>query len=157
MRVFLSIFIAAAVSTVSGSFFLSSRQTAYPACAQTCLESANFGSCGPTDVTCLCQETSFIVSTTQCFEANCSSSDLATADSVAQQACAAAGVTLTSSVPPASSTPSGSSTSSGASKASSPSSSSSTPSASAKPNGALSNAVNIIGGAAALGLAGLML
>ncbi|KAH9040001.1 hypothetical protein EDB84DRAFT_1476801 [Lactarius hengduanensis] len=154
MRAFLGLFIAAAVSAVSGSYLLSPRQSSpYPQCALDCLAVADLGSCLVGEVECLCKNNAFIVSTTQCFEAKCSASELATSESVAQQSCAAAGVTLTSSIPPATST-------SPTTKPSS-TSSSSTPSASASTssnsNSAASNAVNIVGGVAALGLTALML
>jgi len=154
MRAFLGLFIAAAVSTVSGSYTFSPRQNPYPECAQPCLAKADLGTCAPGEITCLCNESSFIIATTQCINSSCSGSDLQKALQLAKDTCAAAGVTLTSSVPPPTST------SPGASSATSPSSTSSAqPSASTSstPNGAASNAVNILGGAAALGLAGLML
>ncbi|KAN0139193.1 hypothetical protein V8E53_002694 [Lactarius tabidus] len=154
MRAFLGLFIAAAVSTVSGFYTFSPRQNPYPVCAQPCIANADLGSCLAGEIACLCKESSFIVATTQCITANCTGSDLQTALQIAQESCAAAGVTLTSSIPGASST------SPGASSATSPSSTSSakpSSSTSASPNGAASNAVNFLYGAAALGLAGLML
>ncbi|KAH9034769.1 hypothetical protein EDB85DRAFT_1946680 [Lactarius pseudohatsudake] len=155
MRAFLGLFIVAAVSAVSGSYLLSPRQSSpYPQCALDCLAVADLGSCLVGEVECLCKNNAFIVSTTQCFEAKCTASELATSENIAQQSCAAAVcVTLTSSIPPATST-------SPTTKPSS-TSSSSTPSASASTssnsNSAASNAVNIVGGVAALGLTALML
>ncbi|KAH8990730.1 hypothetical protein EDB92DRAFT_1862908 [Lactarius akahatsu] len=156
MRAFLGLFIAAAVSAVSGSYLLSPRQTSpYPQCALDCLAVADLGSCLAGEVECLCKNNTFIVSTTQCFEAKCSASDLATSESIAQQSCAAAGVTLTSSIPPATSTATSPATKpSSTSSSSSPSPSAST---SSNSNSAASNAVNIIGGVVALGLTALML
>ncbi|KAH9064567.1 hypothetical protein EDB87DRAFT_1574837 [Lactarius vividus] len=155
MRAFLGLFVIAAASTVSGSYLLSPRQNPYPPCAQDCLEVADLGSCLVGEIECLCKNNAFVVSTTQCFEAKCDASDLETSESVARQSCAAAGVTLTSSIPPATST-----TSSPATKPSSTSSSSSpSPSASTSStsNSAASNAVNTVGGVVALGLTALML
>jgi len=139
MRAFLGLLIAGAVSTVSAFIELNPRQNPYPQCAQACLAKADLGKCLSQQITCLCTEQSFIVSTTQCFEQNCDSSDLQTAEKVAQESCEAAGVTLTSAIPAATTT------------ANSPGASG------AKSNSAASTMVNVVGGAAALGLAALVL
>ncbi|KAI9464048.1 hypothetical protein BJY52DRAFT_1251265 [Lactarius psammicola] len=153
MRAFLGLFIAAAVSTVSGYSLVSPRQNPYPSCAQQCLVTADLGNCLVGEVQCLCSNSAFIISTTQCFQQNCNASDLETSESVARQSCAAVGITLTSSIPPATSTsPATSPSSTISSSSSSPSASTSTNS-----NSAASNVVNIFGGAAALGLTALML
>jgi len=75
--------------------------------------------------------------TTTCFENNCNGTDLQTADATARENCALAGVTLSTPSATADQT-----TSTDASK---------------KHNGADSIMVNIMGGAAALGLAALAL
>ncbi|KAI0252808.1 hypothetical protein BJV78DRAFT_269951 [Lactifluus subvellereus] len=137
MRAFLCLLIAGAVSAVSAFIELNPRQNPYPACAQACLAKADLGKCTAQEVQCLCTEQSFVVSTTQCFQQNCDNSDLQVAEKVAEESCKAAGVTLTSSIPPTTAT----ATSPGASKS----------------NSAASPMVNVVGGAAALGLAALVL
>jgi hypothetical protein len=137
MRAFLILFVAGLISTVSASYVLSPRQIpGYPACAQGCLLNATSSECQPGEVHCLCLDSQFINSTTTCFQNNCNGTDLETADNIARENCALAGVTL------------------------------STPSATAgqaastdvkKKNGADSTMINIMGGAAALGLAVLAL
>jgi hypothetical protein len=119
------------------------------------LLNATSSECQPGEVHCLCLDSQFINSTTTCFQNNCNGTDLETADNIARENCALAvcsflclldrtellidviqGVTL------------------------------STPSATAgqaastdvkKKNGADSTMINIMGGAAALGLAVLAL
>ncbi|KAI0301309.1 hypothetical protein BC826DRAFT_558394 [Russula brevipes] len=141
MRAFFALFVLGLVSIVCASGGLSPRQVAgYPACAQSCLANAKSTKCLSGEVQCLCEDTDFINNTTACFLSSCSGSDLQTAEDTARKNCALAGVTLSST-----STPAGSATSSPSSTASS------------KPNGADSTMVNIIGGAAALGLAVLAL
>ncbi|KAI9438283.1 hypothetical protein H4582DRAFT_252538 [Lactarius indigo] len=157
MRAFLGLFIAAAASAVSGSYLLSPRQNPYPQCAQDCLEVADLGSCLVGEIECLCKNSAFIISTTQCFEAKCTGNDLETSESIARQSCAAAGVTLTSSIPPASSTATSPATNPSSTTSSSSSSPSPSASTSSNSNSAASNAVNIVGGVAALGLTALML
>ncbi|KAH9077718.1 hypothetical protein EDB83DRAFT_2345466 [Lactarius deliciosus] len=158
MRASLGLFIAAAVSAVSGSYLLSPRQTSpYPP-AWTERSSA------------CAKITPSSFPTTQCFEAKCSASDLATAENIAQQSCAAAVCpflrshrcmkevfTLTSSIPPATSTATSPATKPSSTSTSSSSSPSPSASTSSNSNSAASNAVNIVGGVAALGLTALML
>jgi len=137
MRAFLSLFITALISTVSASLLYPRAIPGYPACAQPCLANATSSKCQPGEVHCLCLDTQFVNQTSTCFAASCTGADLDTADKTARDNCALAGVTLTSSG--TSSATAGSSTSS------------------SKPNSAESTVVNIMGGAAALGLAVLAL
>jgi len=136
MRAFLGVFVAGLISAVSASFVIYPRQVpGYPACAQGCLANATSDQCQPGEVHCLCLDTKFINSTTTCFDSNCNGTDLVAADKAARDNCALAGVTLAS-------------TATGTTSSSTPTS---------KPNGADSTMVNIMGGAAALGLAVLAL
>jgi len=139
MRAFLGLFLAGLISTVSASYALYPRQVpGYPACAQGCLANATSNECQPGEVHCLCLDPNFINSTTACFESSCSGTDLQAADQAAVQNCELAGVTLAISTPTSSAAPT---SNTGASKQ----------------NGADSTMVNIMGGAAALGLAVLAL
>ncbi|KAF8497488.1 hypothetical protein F5888DRAFT_1803510 [Russula emetica] len=137
MRAFLSLFITALISTVSASLLYPRQIPGYPNCAQGCLANATSTKCQPGQVSCLCQDPVFINTTSTCFANNCNGTDLQAADKAARDNCALAGVTLTSS--------------SSATAAASSSTSSS------KSNSAESTMVNIMGGAAALGLAVLAL
>ncbi|KAH7883104.1 hypothetical protein F5I97DRAFT_1930688 [Phlebopus sp. FC_14] len=118
------------VSSVSAA--LVARQS-LPNCAAPCLANANYGGCAQDDDTCLCHNQSFVNSTTSCIESSCSGSDLAEAESFAQQLCLAVGVTLTASTPAPTAT----------------SSSTGSPSPSPSTGGALSNGINTLAGAAA--------
>ncbi|KAI6018318.1 hypothetical protein EDC04DRAFT_2742509 [Pisolithus marmoratus] len=93
--------LSAALSSVSAGFV--TRQT-LPACAQTCITNADLGGCSITDDTCLCNNQTFVSSTTSCIESSCTGSDLQEAEQYAQSLCLAVGVTLTISTPTASST-----------------------------------------------------
>ncbi|KAF5366147.1 hypothetical protein D9757_010958 [Collybiopsis confluens] len=141
----------------------------FPPCSQTCLTTADFGSCNPTDDTCLCNLPAFISSTATCIANSCSGNDLTEADAAAQQLCLAVGVTLTASsitittgtspsgsasISAPSATSPVSSTGSSSSGNSSPSGTSSTSpsSTSATSNGALSiNAANTLTSLAVVG------
>lgn len=137
MRASLSLFIIALISTVSASLLYPRQVPGYPACAQGCLANATSSKCQPGEVHCLCQDTQFVNWTSACFAKSCNGTDLQNADKAARDNCALAGVTLTSS---------GTSTATA-----------STSTGSNKPNSAESTMVNIMGGAAALGLAVLAL
>ncbi|KAI0275699.1 hypothetical protein BGY98DRAFT_935573 [Russula aff. rugulosa BPL654] len=139
MRAFLSLFIAALISAVSASLLYPRDIPGYPECAQGCLANATSSKCQPGEVQCLCEDPVFVNSTTTCFVANCNGTDLTAAESAARQNCDLAGVTLT---------PSGTSSSAAAASSSTGSS---------KSNSAESTMVNIMGAAAALGLAVLAL
>jgi len=92
-----SLFFASSVS----AFTLDSRQSGYPSCFQPCLQSFDPGSCLRTDFTCLCKDPKFINQTAQCLYDKCSNpSDIAQAIKTSEQACIAAGVTLTSTYTP---------------------------------------------------------
>ncbi|KAH9167035.1 hypothetical protein EDB89DRAFT_1823596, partial [Lactarius sanguifluus] len=96
-------------------------------CAQDCLEVADLGSCLVGEIECLCKDSAFVISTTQCFQTKCSASELETSEDIARQSCAAAGVTLTSSIPSATPTATSPTTNpSSTSSSSSPSPSAST-------------------------------
>ncbi|KAF7985977.1 hypothetical protein HWV62_41276 [Athelia sp. TMB] len=92
---FSTVLAALALSAVaSASTGLYARQS-YPDCAIPCLEDADLGDCAATDNACLCADQAFVASTTACIAGACSGADLASADALAQELCAAAGVTLT--------------------------------------------------------------
>jgi cell division septation protein DedD len=150
----------ASVFASSSAVLLLPRQ-ALPNCAATCLASADYGSCQPTDNACLCKNSAFIQSSTACIEKSCSGSDLTTAEADAQALCAQVGVTLTpppasgSATAPASSgtgAASGNGTTSAATGATT--SSAAAPSATSKSAAGTNNA-NAVVGAFALGLAAL--
>jgi hypothetical protein len=56
-------------------------------CAIPCLQNADLGSCDPQDNVCLCNNQSFINSTTTCIENSCSADDLASAEAEADAIC----------------------------------------------------------------------
>ncbi|KAI9513519.1 hypothetical protein F5148DRAFT_10741 [Russula earlei] len=148
MRAFLGL-LAGLVSVVSASYALLPRQVpGYPACSQPCLLNATSTKCSAGEVACECQDQQFVASVTACFVSSCNGTDLQTAEQAARANCAAAGVTLTATS--ATSTPATGST---------PTSSQSSPSGSStsKSSGADSTMVNMIGAAAALGVAVLAL
>ncbi|KAH9968049.1 hypothetical protein BC827DRAFT_466886 [Russula dissimulans] len=139
MRAFLGLFIAAFISTVSASFGLFPRADGYPDCALGCLaQGANMSKCLSGETSCYCKDPVFVNFTTTCIQKNCTNpADLTQADQTAEDACAAAGAPLAST-----------------STSSAPSS---TGTASKKSNSAESIMVNMIGAAAALGLAAFAL
>ncbi|PIL29138.1 hypothetical protein GSI_09187 [Ganoderma sinense ZZ0214-1] len=161
MRFFFAVLaLVAAVSAAS----LQRRQS-FPTCSESCLTNANFGSCDPLDDSCLCHDSGFVSSVTNCIVGACSGSDLTTAEAAAQQLCLAVGVTLT-----ASSTVSGSASATGSAAgsatATSPASGSGSASASAASstatttsgsNGAASHGVNALAALAAVGAVALAL
>jgi len=124
--------VTSVLCTASASIF--GRQSSMPACAVTCLGSADYGTCGHTDNVCLCNSQPFITSTTQCIKNSCDAADLATAEAYSQAICESVGVTLTS-TPTATTSSTATSTST-----------------SSKTGGALSTAANAFTVAAALGL-----
>ncbi|KAI6020106.1 hypothetical protein PISMIDRAFT_678658 [Pisolithus microcarpus 441] len=139
--------LSAALSSVSAGFV--SRQT-LPACAQTCITSANLGGCSATDDSCLCRNQSFVNAVTSCIESSCTGSDLQQAEEFAQSLCLAVGVTLTIST----------STATSASSASSAPSTSSTSSSQSPPNlgsATSSYGINVFAAAAAVLGVGLTL
>ncbi|OJT05930.1 hypothetical protein TRAPUB_3220 [Trametes pubescens] len=144
--------LAAAVASVSAAG-LNRRQASYPACAISCIQNADFGTCDPVDDACLCKSDAFVQGTTTCIAGACSGSDLQQAESAAQSACEAVGVTL-SSAPAATSTAPASSASATAS-ASVTSTSAAAPSQTS--NAASSRGVNALAALAAVGAAALAL
>ena len=96
-----------------------------PACALTCMASADTGSCQSDDNGCLCRDSAFVNSVTECVESSCTGSDLTNALAFAQENCAAVGVTLTSTPTPTPTSPTSSSGSTATTTQSSSSSSSS--------------------------------
>ncbi|THH17989.1 hypothetical protein EW146_g2916 [Bondarzewia mesenterica] len=150
MRVyFVSLFLGAAfASTVSASNVLAPRQTGLnlPSCALPCLANANFGSCGSSDIKCLCSTPSFISSVTTCVESSCSSSDAQSALNAASSECASVGASGISS---AVASVTAAVASSSAAHASSTSSASATTTTS---SGALMNGANVLACAAAAAL-----
>ncbi|KAI0634319.1 hypothetical protein C8Q77DRAFT_1157153 [Trametes polyzona] len=101
MRCFAILALAAALSTASAAQVQRRQAPQYPACALPCIASADFGNCDPVDDNCLCHNQAFISSTTTCITSSCSGSDLQQAESAAQGACAAVGVTLSAPAPSA--------------------------------------------------------
>ncbi|KAH9903356.1 hypothetical protein C8Q73DRAFT_49714 [Cubamyces lactineus] len=146
MRFFAVIALAAAVSASAAG--LQRRQTGYPDCASPCLLNADFGSCDPSDDNCLCHSQGFVSSVTNCVVTSCSGADLTQAETAAQQACAAVGVTLSSSAPAATGT---SASTTGAPASTSSSAPTSTP------NAASSRSANAIVALAAVGAAAFVL
>ncbi|KAG9086066.1 hypothetical protein FRC06_003290 [Ceratobasidium sp. 370] len=87
-----------ALAAVASAGSISRRQL--PACAMQCMTTADTGSCDPTDNTCMCNSPAFVNSTYQCVQQTCTDpGDLEAAIAGARALCAAAGVTLTESVP----------------------------------------------------------
>ncbi|KAG9043479.1 hypothetical protein FS837_009489 [Tulasnella sp. UAMH 9824] len=78
------------------SFAAAASIADYPACALSCLTTANYGTCDPAtlDQKCLCQSQEFITSSTTCIRQSCSAEDDATAAQVSNELCAEAGVTV---------------------------------------------------------------
>ena len=63
----------------------------YTGCALPCLASADFGTCGQTNTTCLCDSSNFVNSVTSCITQQCTSpTDLQAAEQAAQANCASA-------------------------------------------------------------------
>ncbi|KAI0657538.1 hypothetical protein C8Q70DRAFT_271135 [Cubamyces menziesii] len=150
MRFFAVIALATAVSASAAG--LHRRQTGYPDCANPCLLNADFGSCDPVDDNCLCHSQSFVSSVTNCVVTSCSGADLTQAETAAQQACAAVGVTLSSSAAGAqTSATTGTPASTGSTTATA------TTSVTSTPNAASSRSANAIAALAAVGAAALIL
>ena len=61
----------------------------HPACAGTCIASADLGGCSDTDDACLCKNSAFVSSTYACIQKTCQGSDLQAAITAAQSLCAA--------------------------------------------------------------------
>ncbi|KAG8706267.1 hypothetical protein FRC08_001173 [Ceratobasidium sp. 394] len=73
-----------------------------PACAMQCMATAQTGGCDPTDNTCMCKNADFVNSTYECVQSTCTDPDeLKAAIEGARALCAAAGVSLTETVPAA--------------------------------------------------------
>ncbi|EIM87111.1 uncharacterized protein STEHIDRAFT_120844 [Stereum hirsutum FP-91666 SS1] len=158
----LTVFVLASAVASASASRLFPRQS-YPSCALPCLASADFAGCDSSDLTCLCNSSTFVDSTTECIAGACSGDDLTQADNAAVSECEAVGVTLTS-TPASSSTAAASSSAAGSASASTTSgsssaSSTSTAAASTSSSSSARNnaAVNVLAGAAALGVAVLAL
>ncbi|KAL4072177.1 hypothetical protein V8B97DRAFT_1915696 [Scleroderma yunnanense] len=138
-------FITLSAAFLSANAALVARQT-LPSCAVTCITNANTGGCASTDDSCLCNNQTFVSTTTSCIESSCSGNDLVEAEQYAQAICAAVGVTLTAPVP--------SSTATSPSSSSSTSTSSASASTATHTSGAsLSYGINVFAGAAAAAVA----
>ncbi|KAG8698730.1 hypothetical protein FRC08_005740 [Ceratobasidium sp. 394] len=127
-------FALVALAAVVSASSASKRQL--PSCAMECIVSASTGSCQATDNTCLCKSDEFVQSTYQCVQQKCTNpDDLKAAIDGARALCAAAGVTLTQTLPAATS---GAATATAPASTSKPAASSASASASATsaPNGA---------------------
>ena len=68
-------------------FILCIHLVCFTACALSCMENANYGSCSQEDNACLCRNTEFVSSTTACIEKACDASDLAAAEQYSQALC----------------------------------------------------------------------
>ncbi|KAF7973778.1 hypothetical protein HWV62_14252 [Athelia sp. TMB] len=128
MRFSIALIALSAIASASASVF--PRQT-LPSCAVPCLQNANFGSCAEDDNVCLCNDQTFITSTTQCIEGACSGSDLTNAEQYSAALCKAVGVTLTSTPSPSATAPAPSSTATSPTTTSAPSGGSSSSASSA--------------------------
>ncbi|KAH9824799.1 hypothetical protein DFH28DRAFT_6278 [Melampsora americana] len=85
--------------SIQSSISLSKRQTSLselPSCGQTCYVSSigNSGGCSITDFRCLCQSSSFMNSSQQCFQSTCELNDIKTIFNLSQQVCITLNVTL---------------------------------------------------------------
>ncbi|KAG9011509.1 hypothetical protein FRB90_007204, partial [Tulasnella sp. 427] len=67
----------------------------FPRCAQTCLDKADPGSCSLDDYSCLCRDTSYLLSAHVCIHSTCNAQDVATTEPAAQAVCRAVGVDIT--------------------------------------------------------------
>lgn len=78
------------------SFAAAAAITDLPACALSCLATANYGTCSQAalDQACLCQSQEFITSSTTCIRQSCSAEDDATAAQISNELCLEAGVTV---------------------------------------------------------------
>ncbi|KAF8314520.1 hypothetical protein DL93DRAFT_2080179 [Clavulina sp. PMI_390] len=71
--------------------FTDSHLSPVTACADSCLANANLDGCGATDYSCLCQDHTFLDTTTQCIYNACTDpTDLQQAVATASAVCAAA-------------------------------------------------------------------
>ncbi|KAF7370777.1 CFEM domain-containing protein [Mycena sanguinolenta] len=156
-----SLFAASVSASYTPLYGLSRRQG--PACEQSCLAHPDLGSCGASDLTCLCNSSAFVQGTFDCIQAACSGTDLEEAIELAAATCQSVGVVLSSAAGAEfSATASlGSSTASaGAATGTSPApaasntaQTSTTPSSSTTPNGARSSSANTaLFGLAAIGV-----
>ncbi|GAA6006415.1 CFEM domain-containing protein [Rhodotorula paludigena] len=76
-----------------------------PTCVVTCIgTAASSTSCASSDLQCLCSSSTFLDDVTSCMVDQCSQDDLTAGLSVGEQYCAAAGVSVSLSVPGAAST-----------------------------------------------------
>ncbi|KAG9043484.1 hypothetical protein FS837_009494 [Tulasnella sp. UAMH 9824] len=91
---FSTVIVALAASVASASFLVERQSSSFPPCSIPCLTNAQTGSCSPTDNTCLCKSDDYLRSTTACIQNACSAADLATAATMAQTLCKAAGVDI---------------------------------------------------------------
>ncbi|KAJ7245178.1 hypothetical protein B0H12DRAFT_1325409 [Mycena haematopus] len=89
-----SLFAAAVSAGYTPLHGLSRRQG--PACEQDCLANPDLGTCGASDLTCLCNSSAFVQGTFQCIQAACKGSDLAQAIQLAAETCQSVGVVLSS-------------------------------------------------------------
>ena len=133
---------SAVISAVPAAMIF--QRQSIPSCATTCIANADLGGCQMGDDSCLCHNEAFINSTTTCIQSTCTGQDLQTAEYDAQQLCLAVDVTLTASSPSSSASPT-------------TSNSSAPNTASTKNNGAVSNSINILAGAAAVALGAALL
>ncbi|KAF8607390.1 hypothetical protein BDV93DRAFT_520269 [Ceratobasidium sp. AG-I] len=88
-----------ALAAVVSAGSMGKRQ--FPSCAMDCITRADTGTCDATDNTCLCNSPAFVDSTYSCIASTCTGEDLQTAVDGAKALCAAAGVSLTQTLPAA--------------------------------------------------------
>ncbi|GLB39625.1 putative CFEM domain containing protein [Lyophyllum shimeji] len=149
-----------AVAAASASASLVSRQL--PSCALSCISGPNvdLGGCAANDNACLCKSQTFVEKSTACITSSCKGAELQQALSLAQQLCAAVGVTLSGTptgAPTATATSPGGSGNSTVTSHSGASGSTSTAPPTQTSNSARSNTAGALAGMAAFGLAALAL
>jgi len=90
MRYLIYVSVLAAIAVVSAQDL-----SQLPTCAQTCFAGAIAQtSCSLTDFPCLCRDTAFQNTVTQCVQSSCNQADQASTVSLSSQQCASAGVSL---------------------------------------------------------------
>ncbi|EIW56125.1 uncharacterized protein TRAVEDRAFT_85575, partial [Trametes versicolor FP-101664 SS1] len=67
-------------------------------CAQSCIASADLGSCSATDNSCLCQSQTYLATLSSCLAVSCTGADLQQAEDTLTSTCAAVGLTVSLSV-----------------------------------------------------------
>ncbi|KAG9026268.1 hypothetical protein FS837_004671 [Tulasnella sp. UAMH 9824] len=79
-------------ASLASAYIVLKRQTQVPACAQTCLTSADISPCNSTDVPCICLNENWIMQVGTCVQGSCSAQDAQAAEAAGVAECKAAGV-----------------------------------------------------------------